>query len=150
MRSHNNEEEMDMSRRAMGAALALAAVAAMAAIPAVASARTYNITCRTAGTNPSDPTDITARLTCRSPVGSGRQTGTLVLPKATGKWTFRGGAFNYVGIGSVDGQTATSTIRLTRGTGRFRGCTGRGQQTYDLASARGTARVRLTCRGRIR
>jgi hypothetical protein len=142
---------MHLNIRRPGTAMLAATVAVGAlALPGASAARvSYTLSCKTSGDNPSNPTDITATLTCKSPFGKGKQTGKLVLPQAVGKWSFRRGAFKYVGVGKIDGQTARSTVRLTKGAGRFKGCSGKGRQTYDLKSARGKATVKITCRRRI-
>ena len=134
------------SRKVVGIA-AMVSMLCVAAVPAVSGAKTTKkITCVAQG-KPGNPNDVTANITCPKPLGKGKQTGVLVLPNINGKWAFKGGSFKWASTdGKLVGSKATANSKMTKGTGKFKGCSMKGSQSGDISTGKVTFKLTYTCK----
>lgn len=119
-----------------------------AAIPSISSGKTTKkkITCIVQG-DPKAGLDVTGKINCPKPIGKGLQTGKLVLPHATGKWTLKGGSFKrWYTTSTIDGGDVKGTVSLSKGTGKLKGCTAKGTQKGPLSTAKIVYKLTLTCK----
>ena len=138
---------MFSSRKTLGSAALVSMLCVAAAVPAVSAAKTTKkITCVASG-NKNDPNDVKATVSCPKPLGKGKQTGVLVLPNINGKWKFKGGGFKWASTeGKLVGSKATAKSSMTKGTGKFKGCTMKGSQSGDISTGKVTFKLTYTCK----
>ncbi|HVJ28186.1 MAG TPA: hypothetical protein VM493_11630 [Vicinamibacterales bacterium] len=130
--------------------IAMSAFAGSALVmPSLASAKTYKLTCKLKGDNPGSLTNIAGPITCPKPFGKGKQTGTLKIPIATGKWKFKGCSFKVVTdknkTGKITGSTVTGAVsKVSKGTGKCKGIKGTVTSSGSLVKSTFTAKVKVS------
>ena len=136
------------SRKALGGVALVSMLSVAAVVPSLSAGKTTTkkITCIVQG-DPTAGLDVTGKINCPKPLGKGKQTGKLVLPHATGKWTLKGGSFNrWYTTSTIDGGTVKGTVSLSKGTGKFKGCTAKGTQKGPLSTAKIVYKLTLKCK----
>jgi hypothetical protein len=135
------------------AATALVAALALPAIGSGATAKTkpktpkkttVSITCKSQG-DPAKGLDPNAPMVCPKPLGAGKQVATLVIPVTEGSWIFKHGTLHFRSVGVLAGGTVTGKATLSKGTGTFKGCTGKGTFSGSLATALFVFKMKVTC-----
>lgn len=134
------------SKKKLGVFAMVSMLCIAAAVPAMSAGKTTKkMTCIIQG-DPKAGLDVTATISCPKPMGKGKQTGKLVLPHARGKWTMKGGSFKWYTTSTVDGGTVKGTVSLTKGTGKFKGCSLKGTQLGPLSTAKIIYKLTYTCK----
>ena len=118
-------------------AMSAVVVAAMVGPQAgtAAAKKKYKVTFTVKGDEPGQIDNIDGDISGK-PLGKGRQTGTLKLPKSFWNWKFKGGTIVSTGVGGIKGSTASGTWKITKGKskGKFKGATGKGTFKGDIAT----------------
>ena len=142
----NKEEYMFKSSKAVGIVVAVSLVGVALAAPATSGAKTTKkITCVAKGST--NPNIIKAKLTCPKPLGKGSQDGKLVLPNIDGYWKFKGGSFTWASRdGKVVGGKVNAKSTMTKGKGKFKGCSMKGTQSGELSTGTVTFKLTMTCK----
>jgi hypothetical protein len=96
-----------------------------------------------------DPGDHGVRIPgdvkAAKPFGNGRVDGQVAATSATFVFTFKGGKIYAVSTGAkFVGHFATGNFKMKRGTGKFKGITGKGKSAVDFSTKPLTATVKGT------
>ncbi|WCB93296.1 hypothetical protein DSM104299_02008 [Baekduia alba] len=123
-----------MTRR-IRSTIVLAAVGSLA-LAGVAEAKTYKINAKTVGKQVG--VKLSANIT--DPVlGKCTMTGKLVIPDTQQVWKCKGGTFRLIGHGTTGAANdAKGTWKVTGGTGKFKGASGKGTFAGKLSTAKFT------------
>jgi len=124
--------------RSIRKATALAAVCALgiAALvaPGIASAKTHKVSMNFAGGQKG--TALFATIT-RTPMGTCKMKGTLVIPDTKQVWTCKGGTIRMTGHGLTGAANdARGTWKITGGTGKFKKVKGKGTFSGQLSTGK--------------